>query len=156
MVEPKLVLRQDTEQEQMVLVFWPWWAQPILNCGTLLALLGLCCRFGLTVSCVAGAVLLSLLQQGSVLRMRIPGFLHSLVQPVFPSAQTDGQCSWFAFRVSAAGDTGSRDLLFYYNGGVYSKEYDPSSLIPNLGQCTLEPSLVCMRIPRSPPPVPLG
>lgn len=93
---------------------------------------------------------------GDVLRMRIPGFLHSLVQVVFPSAYIDGQCSWFAFRVSAAGDTGSRDLLFYYNGGVYFKEYDPSSLIQNLGQCIQEPYLVRMRIPRTPPPVPLG
>lgn len=95
--------------------------------------------------------------------MRIPGFLHSLVQPVFPSTYTDGRCSWFALRVSAAGGTGSRDLLFYYNGGVYSKEYDPNSLkrasnlqFPHLAQCTQEPYLVRMRIPRSPPRVPLG
>lgn len=88
---------------------------------------------------------------GECIRMRIPGFLHSLVQPVFRSAYTDGQCSWFAFRVSAAGDTGSRDLLFYY-----SKEYDPSSLILHLGQCTQEPYAARTRIPRSPPPVSLG
>lgn len=117
-VEPKLVFGWDTEQEWMV-VLRPWWVQPILNCGTFLALFDLRCCFWLMVSCVVGAVLLSLLQQESALMMRIPG--------------------------------------------VYSKEYDPNSIkralnlqFPHLAPCTQEPYLVRMRIPRSPPPVPLG